>query len=133
MFIRPLRTLLTKLIKNSGIESSFQTNFLSQFLLTLLLLPRLAPHARIVNVSSLIHHSGHLDPQDIDQSTYLDKSYKLGDIISSGDSMRLYADHKLAQIAFTRELQKRLDASSEYRTKGIVVHAAYPGLVKVRF
>lgn len=57
--------------KYSGIEESFQANHLSHFLLTLLLLPIVAPHGRIVNVSSDVHYAGGLNPTDIDHSSIL--------------------------------------------------------------
>jgi len=54
-----------------GYESQFQTNYLSHFLLTNLLLPRIITsgrteqYARIVNVSSCAHYGGNIDWNDL--------------------------------------------------------------------
>jgi NAD(P)-dependent dehydrogenase (short-subunit alcohol dehydrogenase family) len=90
-----------------GYELHFQVNYLSGYLLTYLLLPRLresAP-ARIVNVSSI----GQSDPDFTD--LMLEDGYNPG---------RAYGQSKLAQIIFTFELAAELDGS------GVSVNALHP-------
>jgi NAD(P)-dependent dehydrogenase (short-subunit alcohol dehydrogenase family) len=80
-----------------GVELRFAVNYLSQFLLTRLLLDRLresAP-ARVVNVASIGQH-----PIDFDD-VMLERSY---------DGSRAYAQSKLAQIMFTFSLAERVPA-----------------------
>ena len=57
-------------VTKDGLESQFQVNYLSHFLLTQLLLPKLNIVAkeeipRIVSVSSTAHYCGDLDFQDL--------------------------------------------------------------------
>lgn len=97
-----------------GFETTFAVNHLSYFLLTNLLLERLAASApaRIVNVASDAHaySGGPLDFDDL-QST---KGYA---------SMKVYGKSKLANILFTRELARRLEGS------GVTANCLHPGLV----
>jgi NAD(P)-dependent dehydrogenase (short-subunit alcohol dehydrogenase family) len=92
-----------------GHELAFAVNYLSHFLLTQLLLPRLeagAP-ARIVNVSSLGQA-----PVDLDDLMMTRGAY---------DSSDAYRRSKLAQIMFTIDLAARLDPS---RVTVTAVHPA---------
>lgn len=85
-------------VSAEGYELAFAVNYLSHFLLTHLLLDRLeasAP-ARIVNVSSM--GQAPLDFDDLQ----MEKSF---------DSADAYRRSKLAQIMFTIDLAKQLDAS----------------------
>jgi NAD(P)-dependent dehydrogenase (short-subunit alcohol dehydrogenase family) len=87
-------------------------------MLTALLLDRLkasAP-ARIINVSSDAHRAAvkGLDFDDLQAN----RSY---------GSFRAYAQSKLANVLFTRELARRLEGS------GVAVNAMHPGLVRSRF
>jgi NAD(P)-dependent dehydrogenase (short-subunit alcohol dehydrogenase family) len=93
-----------------GHERTWQTNFLSQFLLTRLLLPvlRRAPKPRIVNVGSDAHRTGRLDWDDLE----LAKRY---------GGYRAYANTKVALALFTRELARR--------EPGIAVNVVHPGAV----
>jgi NAD(P)-dependent dehydrogenase (short-subunit alcohol dehydrogenase family) len=93
-----------------GHERTWQTNFLSQFLLTRLLLPvlRRAEKPRIVNVGSDAHRTGRLDWNDLE----LAKHY---------GGYRAYANTKLALALFTRELARR--------EPGIAVNVVHPGAV----
>ncbi len=93
-----------------GHEVAWQTNFLSHFLLTRLLLPALkaAPKPRVVNVSSEGHRSGQLDWKNLE----LERGFR---------GFRAYANTKLAQILFTRELARR--------EPGIAVNAVHPGAI----
>lgn len=98
-----------------GFERTFAVNHLAPFLLTSLLLERIkasAP-ARIVTVSSNGHAMGKFAFDDLQA----EKRY----------SGRLaYAQSKLANIAFTYELARRLDGT------GVTATVLHPGLVKTR-
>lgn len=104
-----------KTITEDGNELQFQTNHLGHYLLTLLLLPRIiqsAP-ARIVNVSSRGHESRFV--------CVLFHCYRFnvtGGAINFDDlnfekrgysAFRAYAQSKLANILFTKELARRID------------------------
>ena len=93
-----------------GHERTWETNFLSPFLLTRLLLPALrrAERPRIVNVGSDAHRTGRLDWNDLE----LAKRY---------GGYRAYANTKLALALFTRELARR--------EPGIAVNVVHPGAV----
>jgi NAD(P)-dependent dehydrogenase (short-subunit alcohol dehydrogenase family) len=93
-----------------GHELTFAVNYLSGFLLTLELLPRLrrsAP-ARIVNVALVGQRA--IDFDDV----MLERGY---------DGFRAYAQSKLAQVSFTFELAARLEAAGE---GGVTVNALHP-------
>jgi len=95
-----------------GIEKTLALNYLAPFLLTNLLLDLLqasAP-ARIVNVSSDMHHSAVLDLDDLE----LKRGY---------GGARAYAHSKLALVLFTYELARRLEGT------GVTVNALHPGFV----
>ena len=115
------------LVNNAGImmvpygttEDKFErqlgTNHLGHFALTGLLLDKLkkGEHSRIVNVSSLAHDGGEMD---FDNLMYEEgEGYTL---------MGAYGRSKLANLLFTYELQRRLDASG---IKMLSI-AAHPGL-----
>jgi NAD(P)-dependent dehydrogenase (short-subunit alcohol dehydrogenase family) len=90
-----------------GYKLTFAVNYLSHFLLTLSLLPRLersAP-ARIVNVASIGQF-----PIDFDD-VMLERGY---------DSFRAYGQSKLAQIMFSFELAERLGDDA------VTVNALHP-------
>ena len=96
-----------RLLTEDGHEYRFQVNYLSPFLLTHLLLPRIresAP-ARIVNVSS-----GAQTPIDFDD-VMIERNFS---------GRRAYAQSKLAQVMFTHDLAEQLDGS------GIVVGSLHP-------
>jgi NAD(P)-dependent dehydrogenase (short-subunit alcohol dehydrogenase family) len=94
-------------LSRDGYELTFAVNYLSHFLLTMLLLPlleRCAP-ARIVNVASVGQR-----PVDFDD-VMLERSY---------DPIRAYCQSKLAQIMFTFELAEKLGDS------GVTVNTLHP-------
>lgn len=94
-----------------GFELTFEANHLGPFLLTRLLLGTLkasAP-ARIVNVSSQIHYRGRMRWDDLQ----LEKGF---------DGQTAYAQSKLANVLFTRELARRLPAS-------VTANAVHPGVI----
>jgi NAD(P)-dependent dehydrogenase (short-subunit alcohol dehydrogenase family) len=96
-----------------GHELAWQTNFLGGYLLTRLLLPVLRRSAkpRVVNVSSDAHRTGRIAWDDLE----LERNY---------GGYRAYANSKLAQILFTRELARR--------EPGIAVNALHPGAIATR-
>src|SRR5215467_8682726 len=99
-----------------GFEHVFAVNHLAPFLLTNLLLPKLtgsAP-ARVVTVTSDAHSAAKLD---------LDNP----NLEHGWDSWRSYANSKLANILFTRELARRLDGT------GVTANCAHPGVVRTGF
>jgi NAD(P)-dependent dehydrogenase (short-subunit alcohol dehydrogenase family) len=93
-----------------GHEQTWETNFLGGYLLTRLLLPSLrrAPSPRVVNVSSEGHRVGRIAWDDLD----LERGY---------GGFRAYANSKLAQILFTRELARR--------EPGVAANAVHPGSI----
>jgi NAD(P)-dependent dehydrogenase (short-subunit alcohol dehydrogenase family) len=96
-----------------GFELQFGTNHLGHFALTGLLIDLIkkTPSSRIVNVSSMAHKIGKLNFEDLNWEA---RSY---------NKMRSYGDSKLANLYFTRELQKRLNKHSS----GVIVASAHPG------
>ena len=102
----PLRRQLTA----DGFELQFGVNHLGHFLLTRLLQPQLAAagRARVINVSSMMHHLGTIDFA----SFRGEKSYR---------SLRAYAQSKLANVLFTRELARR------HKDDGISTFSLHPG------
>ncbi|HLE05581.1 MAG TPA: SDR family NAD(P)-dependent oxidoreductase, partial [Anaerolineales bacterium] len=97
-----------------GYERTFALNHLSYFLLTRLLLDRLtsgAP-ARIVNVASAAHFNGRMRFEDLGYR----RGYRLG--------LAAYAQSKLANVLFTKELARRLSGT------GVTANAVHPGLVR---
>ncbi|XP_048267534.1 retinol dehydrogenase 12-like isoform X2 [Bombus affinis] len=100
----------------NGFETHIQVNHLAHFLLTLLLLPRIiesGPGCRIINVSSAAHLGGNIHFEDLN----LERSYS---------PVRAYCQSKLANILFTKELNKMLIAEIQ----GIHVYSLHPGVVK---
>ena len=100
-----------------GFEMTFGVNHLGHFELTRRLLPlleRSAP-ARIINVSSKAHRLSRGLPWD--------------DLARRGAYVpfRVYADSKLANIYFTRELARRLEG------KGVSAFALHPGVIATGF
>jgi retinol dehydrogenase-12 len=103
-------------ITPDGLEYVFALNHLAPFLLTSLLLPQLTASApaRIVTVASDAHSAARLDLSD-------------PNLEHGWDSWRSYANSKLANILFTRELARRLDGT------GVTANCAHPGVVRTGF
>jgi NAD(P)-dependent dehydrogenase (short-subunit alcohol dehydrogenase family) len=95
-----------------GYENTFETNYLSSFLLSNLLLDLLKKSApsRIINVSSLGHYNGHINFDDLN----LEKNY---------GGWKAYGQSKLALVLFTHQLAKKLEGT------GVTVNALHPGTV----
>ncbi|KAK0160810.1 hypothetical protein PV328_008177 [Microctonus aethiopoides] len=98
-----------------GYETQFQTNHLGHFLFTLLLLPKImkSTPARIINVSSMAHSGGDIHFDDIN----LEKSYA---------PIKAYSQSKLANVLFTKELDRRL---KEAKIDGVNVYSLHPGVI----
>lgn len=92
-----------------GIEYTFAVNHLAPYLLTHELVDHLAPDARVVVVSSELHRRGRIHFEDLT----LERGYSGG---------RAYAQSKLANVLFTRELARRLP-------DGRTANAVHPGVV----
>ena len=92
-----------------GFELQFATNHLGHFALTNLLLERVT--GRVVTVSSTGHRIGSIDFEDLNWER---KGYT---------AWRAYGQSKLANLLFTSELQRRLDAAGST----VLATAAHPG------
>ncbi len=105
-----------------GFESQIGTNHLGHFHLTNLLLPILSNSgtkevpARIVNLSSLANYvfppAQGIDFDNMDGKKYYDAYVR-------------YGESKLANILFTRELQKRLESED----KNVIAVSLHPGVI----
>jgi NAD(P)-dependent dehydrogenase (short-subunit alcohol dehydrogenase family) len=93
-------------------ELQFGINHLGHFALTAQLLPllRRKPGARVVTVSSLMHFAGRIHFADLNSE-------------SSYNAALAYAQSKLANVLFMRELARRLDDAS----LRVISAAAHPG------
>ena len=93
-----------------GFELTFQVNYLAPFLLTKLLLPTLQRDgATVINTSSgMAGIMGRIDLGDLQLTRRFNPA-------------RAYANSKLAQILFTRELKNRFDST------GLAAAALHPG------
>ncbi len=112
------------LINNAGImqvprgtttdhfELQMGTNHLGHFALTNLLLPHITD--RVVTVSSNLHRRGRIHLDDLNSER---RPYK---------PMAAYCDSKLANMLFTLELQRRLEAARS-RVRSV---AAHPGVAR---
>jgi NAD(P)-dependent dehydrogenase (short-subunit alcohol dehydrogenase family) len=96
-----------RLLSEDGHEFRFQVNYLSHFLLTRMLMPRLldGDGSRIVNVSSLAQ-----SPIDFDD-VMIENNFSGG---------RAYGQSKLAQIMHTFDLAEELEGT------GVIVNALHP-------
>ena len=102
-------------VSADGHELTFQVNHLAPFLLTNLLLDRLRASApsRVVTTSSAAHTGGLVDLDDLE----LERGWS---------SWRAYANSKLANVLFTRELARRLDREE------VVANCLHPGVIRSR-
>ncbi len=104
--------LRERVLTEDGIETTFAVNHLAYFLLAGLLAPALlaGSPSRVVNVSSRAHLSGTLRFDDL-----------MG--IHGYDGWQAYAQSKLANVAFTYELARRLAGT------GVTANCLHPGVV----
>jgi NAD(P)-dependent dehydrogenase (short-subunit alcohol dehydrogenase family) len=92
-----------------GFELQFGTNHLGHFALTNLLLPQITD--RVVTVSSGAHTRGHIQLDDLN---WRSRSYQ---------PWQAYNQTKLANLLFTLELERRLEADGSR----VRAYAAHPG------
>ena len=98
-----------------GFEAQFGVNFIGHYVLTALLFPALkrSAHGRVVTLSSMAHRSGAIDFDNLK----LEKPF---------DKFREYGQSKVADLIFSFELQRRLDANG----LNIISTACHPGVSK---
>lgn len=98
-----------------GFEMQFGVNHLGHFALTGLLIPRLraATAARVVTVSSMVHHQGKMDFDNLNG----ERDYS---------PWNAYRQSKLANLLFTYELQRKLEAAGA----PVISVAAHPGYAR---
>jgi retinol dehydrogenase 12 len=99
-----------------GLEYTLAVNHLAPFSLTILLSAKLraSTPARVVTVSSEAHRRARLDLDDLQ----LEQHY---------NGWRAYANSKLANVLFTRELARRLPATE------LTANCLHPGVVNTGF
>ena len=108
----------TRKTSDDGYELTFAVNHLAPFLLTtslLELLRRNAP-ARVVTVSSMVHHGARVDFDDLMQ----ERGY---------DGMRAYGQSKLANVLFTMELARRESVAPGGEVTAVALH---PGVINTK-
>jgi NAD(P)-dependent dehydrogenase (short-subunit alcohol dehydrogenase family) len=93
-----------------GFESQIGTNHLGHFALTNLLLPKITD--RVVTVSSQMHLLGYISLKDLNWKS---RPYS---------AWLAYGQSKLANLLFTSELQRRLDAAGS-KVKSLAAHPGY--------
>ena len=100
-------------VTTDGFERQFATNYLGPFALTMLLLPSIKqlPGSRVVTVSSTASNQGKIEFDNLQSQ----RVYK--------PMFQAYAQSKLADLVFSRELQRRLAAVGS----PILSVAAHPG------
>lgn len=102
-------------LTDDGNEITFQVNHLAPFLLTMLLRERLvASKATVINTASSASMMGRIDLDDLQN----ERNY---------GSFRAYADSKLANIMFAKELDRR------WGPDGVAAASFHPGLVFTNF
>lgn len=104
-------------VTRDGFESQFGTNHLGHFALTARLMPAIAAaqSSRVVNVSSIGHRRGTIDP---DQPMCSVSNYR---------RWSAYYGTKLANLLFTYEMHRRLQGS---QIENVASLAAHPGVAR---
>lgn len=103
-----------------GVEYTFGVNHLAPFVLTADLLPLVeAAGGRVVTTSSVAHRQGSMDFEALARPT-------------TGTGWSAYGRSKLANVLFTRELARRLDAADSDVTANCFHPGAIPGSGFVR-
>lgn len=100
-----------RVVTPDGLELQFAVNHMGPFLLTRLLLPLLQAGApsRVITVASQAHRRGRMEWDDLQG----ERRYRKG---------AAYAQSKLANVLFTRELARRLEST------GITALCMHPGV-----
>lgn len=117
---------LNKQTTSDGLESNYQCNVLSHFLLTILLLPFLvlSPNPKICYVSSYAALTGKLDFNNLNleslpnEWSFFTRFYR---------SFMAYGQSKYAQLILALALQKRCLQSDDERYRKICITAVHPG------
>lgn len=104
---------LPKLERVFGYEKQFFTNHIGHFLLVTRLLPRLAPHGRVVMVSSDAHRMAPRVGIDFDNLRG-ERSYS---------AWQAYGRSKIANLLFAKELARRLPHAAQS------ANAVHPGVI----
>ena len=109
-------------LTSDGFELQMGVNYLGHFLLTNLLLPHLnqAPAARVVSVSSMGHKLNMLNIDDLNS-----EKYATSRLYSWYYKWVQYGNSKLAQIMFTKELDRRLKEKSS----NVTCFSLHPGCI----
>eukprot|EP01088_Endostelium_zonatum_P022601 TRINITY_DN987_c0_g1_i1.p1 TRINITY_DN987_c0_g1~~TRINITY_DN987_c0_g1_i1.p1 ORF type:complete len:382 (+),score=74.97 TRINITY_DN987_c0_g1_i1:36-1148(+) len=127
-FAQSINTPIDILVNNAGVmfcpysrsqeqyELQNATNHLGHFLLTLLLMPVIKE--RVITVSS----AGHAF---ITGKVNWERAYNVSE--KQYDKVKSYAESKLANILFTRELQKRIESRGK---KDVECYVLHPGSVR---
>ena len=111
-----------------GYETTFAVNHLGHYLLARLLLPDLAPNARITFVSSGTHDSA--QNTGMPAPRYTTAVAVAHDFEPGGNAgRRRYTTSKLCNIYCTYEYARRFAASSDSRLQSLRVNAFDPGLM----
>ena len=100
-------------LTKDGFESQFGVNHLGPFALTGLLLEKLVetPSSRVINTSSIAHNTGRIRFKDINAERHYSASAR-------------YSMSKLANLLFSYELQRRLEAAD----LPVLSVACHPGI-----
>jgi NAD(P)-dependent dehydrogenase (short-subunit alcohol dehydrogenase family) len=97
-------------VTKDGFESQIATNHLGHFALTNLLLPKIGE--RVVTISSVFHRIGRISLDDLNWRA---RRYR---------PWLAYGQSKLANLLFTTELQRRLDAAGS-PLRALAAHPGY--------
>lgn len=105
----------TRRLSYDGYELTFAVNHLAHFLLTNLLLPLLRTNtpARVVTVSSVVHHGAGIEFENL-----------MGE--EEFDGYAAYEQSKLANVLFTTELARRESGS------GVTAICMHPGVISTK-
>lgn len=103
-----------------GFDQTMGVNYFGHFLLTNLLLDKLAStgtRPRVINMVCDAYHTGRLDLEDPDLLPFSERDY---------DFNRAYSSSKLALLIITKEMAQR------FQRRGINVYAVNPGYVDTK-
>lgn len=102
-------------LTKDGFERTFQSNHLGHFVLTAKMMDKLAPDARVINVSSAAYQIAN-------------KGMNFANLEGEEDygAWSSYGQSKLANILFTKELQHRADKAG----RPIKTYTLHPGVVQ---